>query len=261
MIGKICWMLFLMPLLVFGNIIETNRFADILDHLDVNKRTLVICDIDNTLLESEQQLGSVAWGDHMIAELKRKGLSEWQAEEIENIYWRLVQPYISVRPVDPHTQDVVRYMQQQGVDVLGLTARAPQEAACTVAQLKAIGVAFKDEATYELPVQPPALYHAGILFSTPHHKKSDVLLAFLAKSQIDPAFVIYIDDKISHVQDVVQRLENEKVPCIGIRFSGADARMKEFDAHVAEIQWKAFPDLLSDDEVRQSIAPVQNVHP
>jgi hypothetical protein len=44
------------------------------------------------------------------------------------------------------------------------------------------------------------------------------------------------------------------VECIGIRFSGADLRVKAFDPHIADMQFSLLPQIISDEEVMQRLA-------
>ena len=62
--------------------------------------------------------------------------------------------------------------------------------------------------------------------------------------------IIFIDDKLSHIQDIVEECQSQGVECIGIRFSGADEAVKNFDPTIAEIQWDIFPVMITDDEAR-----------
>lgn len=40
----------------------------------------------------------------------------------------------------------------------------------------------------------------------------------------------------------------EGIECIGIRYGGADEDVKQFNPLIAEIEWKAFPEILSDKQ-------------
>src|SRR5581483_3453867 len=92
------------------------------------------------------------------------------------------------------------------------------------------------------------LYDRGILFGSPHKKKSEVLFTFLGKHSFHPECILFIDDKLHHVEDLARACEEKGIEYYGIRFSAADDHVKSFDADLAEIQWRAFPTILTDEE-------------
>jgi len=55
---------------------ENQQPLKISAHILTHVVTSDVChiDIDNTLLIAKEQLGSAAWGDHLIEDLKRKGV-------------------------------------------------------------------------------------------------------------------------------------------------------------------------------------------
>lgn len=254
---KIFFSLLVLPIYLQAAILETKSFKDVLNHIEhvEPSEIIVICDIDNTLLEAAQQLGSVAWGEHLIADLKRKGISDQQAHQIEDIMWGAVQKHVKVKTVDPCTSEVIKEIQGRNIPVLGLTARSPADAECTRSQLQSVGIDLVahdlfPSSNQELLLQHAAIYERGILFATPFNRKSHVLCGFLDKNKIMPKCVIFVDDKRHHVHDIEQALEARGISCIGIRFGGADEQARHFDAEIADIQWKALPKLISDHEAR-----------
>lgn len=256
----LAFIFFLYPALLKGIIVESPKFAEIEKHLEKNKteKVLIVCDIDNTLLRAGQQLGSVAWGDHTMAELVRKGISIQDAEEIEGILWKAVQPFVKVQSVDPETPMILENIQNKGFLIFGLTARCPDEAGYTIKQLISIGIhleKLKTQFTFESlnnEIKKP-LYTHGILFGTPYNKKSQILFNFLDENRIYPECMIFIDDKLSHVEDLSMACLERNIPFFGIRFSGADECVKAFNPQIADIQWKLFPTLISDKQAEKML--------
>ena len=63
---------------------QTNKIVDVFKYID--DKTLVIFDIDNTLIEAVQEFGSYAWMCSMTSRLQKKGLKDQNAvhdKEIE----------------------------------------------------------------------------------------------------------------------------------------------------------------------------------
>jgi hypothetical protein len=259
-IRLLAFIFFLYPAFLKGIIIESPKFNEIEKHI-VNsppEKVLVVCDIDNTLLKTTQNLGSVAWGDHTIAELVSKGISRNDAEEIESILWRTIQPLVKVQSVDPEASFILENIQNKGFLVFGLTARCPNEAEYTIKQLLSIGInlgKLKSQFTFEClnkETKRP-LYTQGILFGTPFNKKSQILFNFLDENKIFPECIIFIDDKLNHLKDLSKACDDRNISFFGIRFSGADEYVKSFNYQIADIQWTLFPTLISDEQAEAII--------
>ncbi len=248
----LCLSLLFFPLCLKAHIVESAHFGEILNHLHTNN-TLVITDIDNTLMQSVDHLGSIAWGEHVVSDLIQKGICPDEAQQIENILWRAVHQKIPIRPVDSNTACIVAEIQKRNIPVLGLTARAPRDSEYTRRQLHFLGINLAHitpitDMRHTLALENEALYEEGIIFATNFNKKSHVLLHFLERHNLKPDLVIFIDDKLHHVTDIQEALTLLGIPCIGIRFSGADDQIKAFHPTITDVQWKAFPEYISDDE-------------
>lgn len=265
-IKKVFFAFLMLPILLVGSLLEISKFKDILDLVEEHssKKILIVCDIDNTLLRASQHSGSVAWGDYLIAQLELKGISKQQAEEVESIFWKAIQPYVKVETVDPETPAIIREIQNRKISILGLTARAPDEIDYTTKQLLSLDINLSSH-EQNLSISErlrmgkyDALYDQGILFSTPFNKKSNVLFHFLKKHEFFPECIIFVDDKWSHVEDVEKACNEENIACIGIRINAADEHVKNFNPHLAEIQWQAFPLMLSDEQAQQRLQVTLN---
>lgn len=251
----LCLSLLFVPLCLNGQIIETANFGEILNHIN-STNTLVISDIDNTLMQSVDHLGSIAWGEHVVADLIQKGIPGDEAQQIENSLWRAVHQKIPIRPVDPNTPAIVAEVQKRNIPVLGLTARAPRDSEYTKRQLQSLGINLKEvvpvtHVRHILALEHEAMYEDGIIFATNFNKKSRVLLHFFELHNLKPELVVFIDDKLHHVTDIQDALADIGIPCIGIRFSGADGQIKDFHPSITDVQWKAFPEYISDDECKK----------
>lgn len=245
-------LLFVVQGLVWGDIVEVSNFEEIKVYVQQAKSTngILVFDIDNTLLEAGQHLGSVAWGDYMVNEMKKKGISHQEAEEIASIFWKTVQPHIKVKTVDPDTKEIIEAIQEKKIPVICLTSRNSAEIENTHGQLASLGI-YPTHLINECQIfhlNRNALYEKGILFATLFNKKSNVLIEFLERNQFNPEWVIFVDDKLSHVHDVDSMLQEKGISCKALRFSGADKQYETFDPEVAEVQWKAIPHFLSNEE-------------
>lgn len=232
-------------------IIETSSFEEVFDHL--SPETILFCDLDNTIMEVTQHFGSVQWGDNHKEKLINSGESSEKAEEILHNLWFGILPHISMQLVDEQIPQIIQSIQKMGHFVLGLTARYPKEAWYTHPHLNRFQINFdKFFPDQHIPLESPILYENGILFCGTQIKKSDALMAFLQLHNLTPKKIIFIDDKLHHVQDLEAPLTSANIEYVGIRYSKCDQRVKDYDEKIANIQWKLFPTFISDKDAEKN---------
>lgn len=238
-----CFVL-LLPLLLHGKIIETDSMESILEY--AQNDTMVFIDIDNTLIESETHMGSSQWSDHWGVLFTVPGRSYDEIDAMVSEMWTQVQPLIKIRTVDPKTEKVFNALHEEDKIVFGLTARHPREIHYTLDQLNAVKLSFSE--TMDCVLEKNITVKQGVIFCGTFNKKSEGLKAFLKEYGKCPKRIVFIDDKLSHVEDVGNFVENLGLEYVGIRFSGADARVLSFCPHLAAIQFKHLPKILTDEE-------------
>lgn len=249
---KITYFFLFFPILLFCEVFESNTISSILNHIENN--TIVIADLDNTLIESQSHLGSSQWGDHLGAVFSESGISIEEVDLLVGDLWFQVQPQIKIKCVDPETSLVINKLHEQKIPFIGLTARRPAETHYTLEQLSSVNICaskgFFDEGFLEGFTSPRKgiTCHEGIIFCTPINKKSMALQLYLEKLQVLPKKIIFIDDKMHHVKDIEKLAESLGIKYTGIRFSGSDERVKAFCPKIAKIQFDNLPTILSDEE-------------
>ena len=248
MFKKLLISLCLLPVLLLGLTVESDRFDRLFEHADA--RTIVFCDLDNTLFESSTYLGSVAWRNHIRNKGKAAGLDAKQTEDVLDKFWSFVQPFVSVRLVDQNAPEVIQKLRGDKVLFVILTARDHYEKEHTLKQLESLNVALpQDEESRSLSLPSPALYDHGILFCG-ENSKGAVVRAFLEEMGLQPDRIVLIDDLAKQLADVEGVVKEKEIEFVGIRFSGADARVKAFDPQIADLQWQYLPQLLTDEEAQ-----------
>lgn len=240
-----------LPTLLCGKIIETDSMMSILDYVQDN--TLVIADLDNTLIESKNQLGSSQWGDYLGTLFTEPSKSFEEIDFLVAETWCKVQPLIKIRCVDPLTPQIINQVCEHGIIFMGLTARRPSEIHYTHKQLASVRITLSniiEEGFLEGTLDPRKgiIYHQGVVYCTPINKKSYGIKLFLEKSKLCPKRIIFIDDKLTHVKDVGLLVEDLGIDYLGIRFSRADERVISFCPKIAKIQLDHLPQIISDDE-------------
>lgn len=234
-----------------GEIVESSQVSSLLKYVD--QETLVICDVDNTLIESTMHLGSSQWRKYIKQKAIQAGYGSKESEEILDKFWFFVQSLTPVQTVDPETSTIIQQLQHLKIKVIALTARDPIKASLTQTQLASVNIClansfFKESEVF--PLTHASLYQQGILYSGTN-KKGEVLTAFFQKTGYFPKKVVFIDDRLDQVIDLEPFLSGLGIQYIGIRFSGADDRGQFFNPHIADLQWSLLPRIISNDEATQ----------
>ncbi len=246
---KLIFSLCLIPSLIRGLVFESSRMEDLLPH--VTRETWVLIDADNTLFESSLHLGSAQWRTHIRKKVLQQGFTKDEAESILDQFWLFVQHLIPVRSVDLQTPSLISLLQESKVVVLILTARDPIEQGHTQKQIDSIQVhLFNDfPEKFTLSSSHPGLYDRGVIYCG-DNPKDQALLSFFQHTGRIPKKIIFVDDKEEQVRKLESRLENLGIEFVGIRFSGADERVRSFDPEVADLQFSRLPKIISDEEAK-----------
>lgn len=255
---KIFATLCLIPVLLFGQIIESSKIRDVMSH--VEEDTWVIIDVDNTLIESSVQFGSPQWREHIHKKARNLGYDKQGAEAVLDQFWFFVQPFVPMRLVDPDTAQVVQELQKSHISVLALTAREPLEASHTSAQLDAVEVSLQTPLFPELlklSSDHPALLHKGVIYCG-DNTKSEALMAFFNAVGRMPKKIVFIDDKLAQVTELQKTVEEVGIEFVGIRFSATDQRYQSFDGDVADLQFSFLPKIIPDEEARDMLDKIIN---
>lgn len=235
-----------------GKIIETENFSEIINYAHLE--TLVILDIDDTLLIPVQTLGTDVW---FISKLKKytqtiqnpslaldKALAEWEA----------IRHITKVKIVEEGTEAIIDQMQKEHIVIMGLTTQGLALATRTLMQLRSLGIDLSKTAPssqdeYFINGEHGVLYRQGILF-TSGSAKGEALFKLLDKIHYSPKRIVFINDKQAHLEDVETSTTSKKIDFTGLRYRYSDLRVKNFRQDIADIQWNysTFEHILSDEE-------------
>ena len=235
-----------------AEIIEVGHFQEITEYLD--SETLVILDIDDTLLVPIQTLGTDPWflsrleyHWHITNDRSRaldKALAEWEA----------VRHLTDVKLVEAKTDEIIDNMQRNNIVVMGLTTQGLSLSDRTPVQLQSLSINLSKSAPssqdcYFINGARGVLYHHGILF-TSGTSKGEALLQLLDLIDYHPKKIVFINDKKTHLQDVEKSATSRNINFVGLRYSYSDERVANFSPEIADAQWKysSFDHLLSDEE-------------
>jgi len=119
---------------------EISSMAEI--RAELTPQTLLVFDIDNTLIEPVGNIGSDQWYYYLVKAIARddKSLSADGAETKAGEIWTKTLATVKVKPVEALTPALIREQQKRGLKIMALTARGVEDAEATFKQLKEIGV-------------------------------------------------------------------------------------------------------------------------
>jgi hypothetical protein len=239
--------------LLCAEVIETPHFNEVKKY--IKPETLVILDIDDTLLLPTQTLGTDAWFLYRIEQHKKEGMKHKDAFEKALAEWQAIRHITKIKIVEEGTDQLINEMQEGKVVVMGLTTQGLALATRTIQQLASLNIDLSKTA----PCQEEhyfinklgVLYRQGILF-TAGTPKGEALVKLFSKIDFHPKQIVFVNDKETHLRDVEEVAKREGIEFIGLRYSYCDARIAAFDPQIAEMQWKqsTLCHILSDEEAK-----------
>ncbi|MBI5346558.1 MAG: DUF2608 domain-containing protein [Chlamydiae bacterium] len=235
-----------------ADVFEIRNIKEIQSYL-LEEETLVVLDLDNTVIEPVQSLGSVQWFCNRIKEFQNKGFTREKAFELAYPEWFAVQAITKVKPVEKDTAQFIQSL-QKNFKVLALTSRGPDLIFPTVRQLNSINIDLSStfphlkEIVFES--ENETIFKNGILFAN-RLNKGIILYQFLKLINYFPKVIVFIDDCEKHVKEVEQAFFRTNVSFVGLRYGFLDDKVKNFDKVTADLQFANFGKILSDEEVKK----------
>lgn len=232
-------------------ILESQHFSEIVSH--VTPETLVILDIDDTLIVPKQMLGCDEWFQFRLKKYQKEGMTSSQALEKALAEWEAVRHLTKMEIVEPGTEEIVKSLQNQGHCIIGLTTQGLALATRTTQQLKEncidLSLTAPEKSCYIHLNDHGVLYRDGILF-TSGTPKGAALFKLCQMIDYFPKRIVFINDKASHLADIEVVAQKYEVEFIGLRYAYSDKRKNSFCAEIAELQFShsTLNHLLSDEE-------------
>lgn len=251
---KSCIPLFLGMLSLFNcfslsaRIIETSQMEEILSYIEPEESTLVLFDIDGTLIDSEVSLNSGKW---ISFYWKLAPKVERDLSLLECLMW-YVNRHIPVKPVDPKTPQLIQNLQsKENVLALALTARnysSEFNDNITAQQIGSIGIDFSTHVSGTFDKHPS--FHDGIIFSS-GKAKGGHLQEVLDQVGYRPNKMIFIDDKLEQVLSVDKAMQMNGIDCDCFFYRPEEGNQSAFNPSVTLIQLEyllLYNKILSDPE-------------
>lgn len=205
---------------------EITCLKDIKLVLNSEHSSLVLFDIDNTLIKTAQQLGSDQWFDDQLAQRKAQGQSSGEAVNNTLPLYYAVQKVTRVQLLEESTPQLINELRNDGHMVFGFTSRGYELEEATRQQLKEFGINFGlafDETNHKIELNQHSVYFdKGIIYCNGRNKGlclPDILEYLRVSFSQVPESMVFIDDKFSNIQAVVTMAKQLKIPCSGFHFT------------------------------------------
>jgi hypothetical protein len=255
-------------LVVFAVLFFRALSAEIITVNDINELrnyaspdTLILVDIDDTLLRPSTQLGSSHWWAHMQNTVG-KDIDIRNAFPGFNPLIGWIFHHLTMEPMQSDTAQVIRDLQNQNICVLALTARPKNATFCphydrvTREDLRSIGVDFtqsKLQGEIDFAERDGLWsFSYGVIFSN-RQLKGGALKDFLHTFRVKPERIVLVDDKRYQIASVEHAMADVGIPFVGLHYQ-TSKQQAELDAAIANIQWHALMTngkIPSDEEARQ----------
>ncbi len=234
-------------------------------------KTLIVLDIDNTLLTMNQDLGGDAWFNWQADLIAKSDLSDVVAPNIDGLLkiQGLLYTASSMHPVDAQNPSVIQDLQRNGFVVMALTSRGLDFQNVTGRELglnkydftdtgpgptsgyvgkflpydlnaiEASGLSKDEASRWKLGSAKPVVYQGGIFFGAGQHKGA-MLKTLLAKTGFAPCGIVFIDDTPKHTERVWDAFDSTQIDINVIRYGYEDDHVNQFmasDKSEVKRQW------------------------
>jgi hypothetical protein len=217
--------------IVDGKIIESDTITITLDYLS-QANTLVIFDIDNTLVRYATALGSDEWFSHLVDQQRSKGFGTEAATTMTLPIAYYAHFSLALVPTEPSNSLLIGHLIKNNIPFMGLTSRSLPLAERTYEQLHVIDMDFDKSAVIQTKMlffpQHRAIYMHNILFSG-NNDKGTMLLELFDALNYQPDRIIFIDDKLYNIESVEKAAQKRHISYVGIRYSRCDKHVLSFD--------------------------------
>lgn len=233
-------------------IIQTNDYTDITAKVAAELEqhavadTLIVLDIDNTVLTSSVDLGGDIWYQWQRGKLAVKPTDEQKVdclfEDAIGLLYEL-NPQVLVEVSVPET---IQRWQSDGYTMMALTSRSPKYRAATERELLSKGIDFnvtalapEGEPTPEYREVPKRelSYSRGVMMTT-GMDKGDMLKLILARTERSFDKIVFVDDSQKNIDNVnAAYQDDESVDVTLIHYTRVEhLREQEFGAVLTQAQ-------------------------
>lgn len=237
---------------------------------DVDEDTLVMFDVDETLITAEDcilRTSSRPISEKYLNNILRDPKIVPPGKYPEHYLHSKVLLQMRFQPVDARLPEIIRSLQQNNIKTIAFTKMEagsygilPSLADWRVAHLKQnqydFSEAFPDIGATDIGFfLSRGYFKEGVLFSN-KNEKGPVLISFLKHIKWRPKKIIFLDDRKDYHQSVEKALENSKIEYVGLHYTAAADHASKVDEKLAKFQYMHLAlhgEWLSDKEAKEAM--------
>lgn len=233
---------------------------------EVDAQTIVVFDLDYTLFRSTTNLGMPEWIHYFVNKEMKSGISRREALQRWYPIWLKAQEIVDVVLMDQEIPNILEYLKNHCVGVLGLTARGAESHEITNQQLNQLGLTLRSIIS-NLPVsfdfEDLVLLKNGILYTHEFNDKGDVFVEWFYKIQRqlpnDTIIkkIIFIDDSAKNIASMDQAVKKLNLIYQGYHYTLSNAFKEKFDPKIAEQEVKILMNYTSNLEAKKAIDAIK----
>lgn len=221
-----------------AKIVEHHHISCLHEYIEPSIDTLIIFDIDNTLIEPVGWIGGPTWFEHIVKEkMRQERVSFAQAELAIVKLLAHVISHVTYVPVEHTIAALIKQLQNHNHAMIALTSRSTVLAELTHKALTNVDIQFAHSTFISPTIHSHDIYYHyhGIVFCD-GGCKGTVLVTLLAEHNYRPKRIICIDDSARHLHAIEKALATmyPDIEFIGIRYSHLDHKCLLFDPVIAQ---------------------------
>jgi FMN phosphatase YigB (HAD superfamily) len=202
-----------------------------------NEKTLVVFDIDNTLLRQDSMIGTHQWGDYMKERAMRAGVSENDAKQYQYRVFGELQDKLNVVPVENDVIKILQILEQKRIKHFALTARSAILKNVTAKQVETLKHNFSKNFPLQNDISKIQKHlHEGIIFSG-DVPKGELLKAIVENSPTQFDHIVFVDDKLYNLESIEKSFAGNPIKLESFRYSAADVFVNSFNPRIADLQY------------------------
>lgn len=211
---------------------ESKHINEILKHCSYN--SLVLVDLDNTIIQSTKHLGGDPWFVNFIEYAANIVIDKKEAISLVISVYHAIQHHIDLQLVQDEAKRVMQILYDLDIPVIPVTARGSVIAEPTFRELSRLGVDFTKQWKKDVLIELPSVnglhpvFQSGIIFCD-GADKGICFDNFIQMLGATPEHVVMIDDKEKCLQSVGKALQKYPTKFVGLRYGYLDEEVKSFN--------------------------------
>jgi len=233
--------------LLFSKIIEIEEIEDILIYS--NKESLIVIDVDSSIMELRQDLGSQKWLENEIQKNKKV--------ELNNLFslWHKILLCSKAKSLEKKTPDIIHQLQKNNIQIIGLSRKNIEIGYQTHKQLKSLDIDFSIKPLFSSDIEIHTKYAAkcldNIIFCGFKNDEVNTFFSFLDQICYYPKKIVFIGNDDQKLLSMKKRAKKQKIPFIGLAYHKIDEISADFDPEITKEQLKYFGKILPDKEAKK----------